>query len=72
MIDPADTRAEIHAALSMLAGKRERLPRRRHDNTPPDLRTSGRSTSDEVREFGVPTGVETGTFISAPDTLDRA
>ncbi|MEK9580701.1 MAG: carboxyl transferase domain-containing protein, partial [Acidimicrobiaceae bacterium] len=34
VIDPADTRAEIHAALSMLAGKRERLPRRRHDNTP--------------------------------------
>ncbi|MDW3219032.1 MAG: carboxyl transferase domain-containing protein [Acidimicrobiales bacterium] len=34
VIDPADTRAEIHAALEMLAGKRERLPRRRHDNTP--------------------------------------
>ena len=34
VIDPADTRREIHAALSMLAGKRERLPRRRHDNTP--------------------------------------
>ncbi|HAI65055.1 MAG TPA: methylmalonyl-CoA carboxyltransferase, partial [Acidimicrobiaceae bacterium] len=34
VIDPADTRVEIHAALSMLAGKRERLPRRRHDNTP--------------------------------------
>ena len=34
VIDPADTRAEIHAALSMLARKRERLPRRRHDNTP--------------------------------------
>ena len=34
VIDPADTRAEMHAALSMLARKRERLPRRRHDNTP--------------------------------------
>ncbi len=34
VIDPADTRREIHAALDMLAGKRERLPRRRHDNTP--------------------------------------
>ena len=34
VIDPSDTRREIHAALSMLAGKREKLPRRRHDNTP--------------------------------------
>jgi acetyl-CoA carboxylase carboxyltransferase component len=34
VIDPADTRREIHAALDMLAAKRERLPRRRHDNTP--------------------------------------
>ena len=34
VIDPADTRARVHAALEMLAGKRERLPRRRHDNTP--------------------------------------
>ena len=34
VIDPADTRREVHAALAMLAGKRERLPRRRHDNTP--------------------------------------
>ncbi|MEM9203696.1 MAG: carboxyl transferase domain-containing protein [Actinomycetota bacterium] len=34
VIDPSDTRREIHAALTMLAGKRERLPRRRHDNTP--------------------------------------
>ncbi len=34
VIDPATTRAELCAALEMLAGKRERLPRRRHDNTP--------------------------------------
>ena len=34
VIDPADTRREIHSAFDMLAGKRERLPRRRHDNTP--------------------------------------
>lgn len=34
VIDPADTRREIAAALDMLIGKRERLPRRRHDNTP--------------------------------------
>ena len=34
VIDPEDTRREIHAALEMLAGKREKLPRRRHDNTP--------------------------------------
>ena len=34
VIDPADTRKEVHAALEMLSSKRERLPRRRHDNTP--------------------------------------
>lgn len=34
VIDPEQTRAELHAALEMLSGKRERLPRRRHDNTP--------------------------------------
>ena len=34
VIDPADTRSEVAAALNVLAGKRERLPRRRHDNTP--------------------------------------
>lgn len=34
VIDPADTRREIHAALEMLSSKREKLPRRRHDNTP--------------------------------------
>lgn len=34
VIDPADTRREIHAALEMLSSKRERLPRRRHDNFP--------------------------------------
>ena len=34
VIDPADTRRQVAAAFDMLAGKRERLPRRRHDNTP--------------------------------------
>ncbi len=34
VIDPADTRRELCAALEMLIAKRERLPRRRHDNTP--------------------------------------
>ncbi|RMH79863.1 MAG: methylmalonyl-CoA carboxyltransferase [Actinomyces sp.] len=34
VIDPADTRREIHEALEMLLAKREKLPRRRHDNTP--------------------------------------
>lgn len=34
VIDPADTRKEIYAALEMLAAKRERLPHRRHGNTP--------------------------------------
>jgi acetyl-CoA carboxylase carboxyltransferase component len=34
VIDPAETRRQIAAAFDMLAGKRERLPRRRHDNTP--------------------------------------
>jgi acetyl-CoA carboxylase carboxyltransferase component len=34
VIDPADTRREIGAALTMLANKRERLPRRKHGNTP--------------------------------------
>jgi len=34
VIDPADTRREVSAALDMLIGKRERLPRRRHDNSP--------------------------------------
>jgi len=34
VIEPAATRAEINAALTMLAGKRERLPQRRHDNSP--------------------------------------
>jgi propionyl-CoA carboxylase beta chain len=34
VIDPAETRSEIHAALEMLSGKRETLPRRRHDNAP--------------------------------------
>ena len=34
VVDPADTRREIAAALDMLANKRERLPRRKHGNTP--------------------------------------
>jgi len=34
VIDPSETRAKIYAGLTMLAGKRERLPRRRHDNSP--------------------------------------
>ena len=34
VIDPAETRSRVATALDMLAGKRERLPRRRHDNTP--------------------------------------
>ena len=34
VIDPADTRAELVAGLRMLNSKRERLPGRRHDNTP--------------------------------------
>ena len=34
MIDPADTRREIASALQMLENKRERLPRRKHGNTP--------------------------------------
>ena len=34
VIDPADTRREICAALDMLRDKRERLVSRKHDNTP--------------------------------------
>ena len=34
VIDPAHTRIELIKALDMLSGKREKLPRRRHDNTP--------------------------------------
>ena len=34
VIEPADTRSELAAALDILSEKRERLPRRRHDNTP--------------------------------------
>ena len=34
VIEPAETRSELAAALDVLAGKRERLPRRRHDNSP--------------------------------------
>jgi acetyl-CoA carboxylase carboxyltransferase component len=34
VIDPADTRREVAAALEMLATKREVLPHRRHDNSP--------------------------------------
>jgi len=34
VIDPADTRREVGAALEMLANKRERIPHRKHGNTP--------------------------------------
>ncbi|MEO6570927.1 MAG: carboxyl transferase domain-containing protein [Ilumatobacteraceae bacterium] len=34
VVEPADTRREIAAALDMLENKRERLPRRKHGNTP--------------------------------------
>ncbi len=34
VIDPADTRAEVAAAFALLRSKRERLPRRAHDNLP--------------------------------------
>ncbi len=34
VIDPAETRAEVAAALELLESKREPLPHRRHDNTP--------------------------------------
>jgi propionyl-CoA carboxylase beta chain len=34
VIDPADTRREVAAALEMLANKRELIPRRKHGNTP--------------------------------------
>ena len=34
VIDPADTRRVIASAMSLLAGKQERLPPRRHDNGP--------------------------------------
>ena len=34
VIDPIDTRREVAAALAVLSTKRERLPRRRHDNLP--------------------------------------
>jgi acetyl-CoA carboxylase carboxyltransferase component len=34
VIDPADTRREVAAALQMLGDKREQLPRRKHGNTP--------------------------------------
>ena len=34
VIDPAETRREIAGALAILADKRERLPARKHDNSP--------------------------------------
>jgi acetyl-CoA carboxylase carboxyltransferase component len=34
VIDPADTRREVAAALAMLADKREQIPRRKHGNSP--------------------------------------
>jgi propionyl-CoA carboxylase beta chain len=34
VIDPADTRTELAAALSVLVDKREQIPPRGHDNSP--------------------------------------
>jgi acetyl-CoA carboxylase carboxyltransferase component len=34
VIDPADTRRTVVSAITLLEGKQERLPPRRHDNTP--------------------------------------
>jgi propionyl-CoA carboxylase beta chain len=34
VIDPADTRTEVSSAFAMLRDKREKLARRKHDNTP--------------------------------------
>jgi acetyl-CoA carboxylase carboxyltransferase component len=34
VIDPADTRREVVAAVQLLEGKQEQLPPRRHDNSP--------------------------------------
>lgn len=34
VIDPADTRTEVASAFAMLRDKREKLARRKHDNTP--------------------------------------
>ena len=34
IIDPADTRREVVAAIQLLEGKQEHLPPRRHDNSP--------------------------------------
>jgi acetyl-CoA carboxylase carboxyltransferase component len=34
VIEPSETRAWMSSALEMLSTKREKLPRRKHDNTP--------------------------------------
>ena len=34
VIEPAETRSEIAAALALLSNKKERLPKRKHDNIP--------------------------------------
>jgi propionyl-CoA carboxylase beta chain len=34
VIDPADTRSVVCNAIALLEGKQERLPARRHDNSP--------------------------------------
>ena len=34
VIEPADTRQALSSSLELLINKRERLPQRRHDNTP--------------------------------------
>jgi len=34
VVTPAETRREVAAALDMLSSKREKFPRRKHDNSP--------------------------------------
>ena len=34
VIEPSETRAEIASALELLSEKKERLPKRKHDNIP--------------------------------------
>ena len=56
VIDPADTRREVAAAFELLATKRERLVRRKHDNSPAVGRDAGlrpvasRASGDRGRE----------------------
>ena len=34
IIEPSETRSEIASALALLSEKKERLPKRKHDNIP--------------------------------------